>query len=74
MTQRLPILCNSCLRRTGPTKCQAFPAGIPDDILVWGETHVQPREDQNNTLTWLFKPGTEDQFNEWKEFQETPIQ
>lgn len=73
MTQKLPSLCDSCLRATGPTKCQAFPVRIPDEILVWGETHVQPREGQKNNLTWVFKPGTEAEFNEWKEFQEQPL-
>jgi hypothetical protein len=42
MTSRIPSQCKAC-RRFGPITgtCEAFPGGIPGDILFHGEDHRQ---------------------------------
>jgi hypothetical protein len=70
MTTKLPVACDSCIRRLTDTTCQAFPEEIPDDILVWGEPHNTPTKGQKNTIVWEFAPGTEGEFQDWKESRE----
>ena len=70
MTEQLPIVCNSCLHRLTNTTCNAFPKGIPEDIRVWGDPHNTPTASQANKIVWEFAPGTEQEFQDWKNFQE----
>lgn len=73
MTQRMPTPCDSCLHRRSDTTCAAFPQAIPEDVVVWGDNHAVVREGQKNAIVWTFKPGTEDQFQDWKDYQEAEI-
>jgi hypothetical protein len=66
----LPIACDSCKNRISLTTCLAFPKGIPDDIKVWGSPHNTPTTSQANKIVWEFAPGTEPEFEAWKEFVE----
>jgi hypothetical protein len=43
MTSRTPNLCRACERfNVLHGACEAFPEGIPDDILIFGEDHSKP--------------------------------
>jgi len=68
--QQLPSVCNSCIHRRNETTCDAFPDGIPDEFLTWGEAHTTPTKSQKNQIVWEFAPGTETEFQDWKEFVE----
>lgn len=73
MTQSLPSPCDSCLRRRTPTTCEAFPEGIPEDIVTWGDNHAVPVPGQANDLAWVFRPGAQEEFDSWREFQEAEV-
>ncbi len=47
MTTRLPIQCDVCAWKTTTTTCQAFPDGIPRDILGGLFDHTQPHPGDN---------------------------
>ena len=70
MTENLPIICDSCLHRRTLSTCDAFPALIPEEILVWGDPHTSPTATQGNEIVWEFAPGTEPEFDTWKNFRE----
>jgi hypothetical protein len=72
--QTMPTPCDSCLRRLTDDTCEAFSKGIPEAILVWGDNHAEPIPNQGNELAWVFRPGSENEFQVWKEFQEQPVQ
>lgn len=43
MTTALPSLCRACIRRSRTRPgCEAFPGGIPDNILLFGGDHRAP--------------------------------
>lgn len=45
MTSRIPSLCRACKRaRRSGLQCEAFPNGIPQDMLTAGGDHHEPRE------------------------------
>ena len=50
----------------GSTKCEAFPAGIPDVILFGSHDHRLPYEGDHGILFEL-KPGEEASLEEWRE-------
>ena len=70
MTQVNPAACDSCANRVTTGTCLAFPQGIPDNILVWGEPHNSPTTSQKNKIVWEFAPVTEQEFEQWKAFVE----
>lgn len=40
---RIPTLCRNCVRlRRGGVTCEAFPRGIPDEIVRYGGDHTVP--------------------------------
>lgn len=44
MTSIVPSLCNGCVHlQPGGTTCEAFPAGIPQDLLTAGGDHHAER-------------------------------
>lgn len=67
MTTRSPSTCDSCIHRLSESTCQAFPRGIPEDILMDGALHNAPRKGQGNRIVWEFAPGTDQEFQNWKE-------
>lgn len=70
MTQKLPVVCDSCIHRLTDSTCEAFPKGIPDQFILDGEAHTTPTKSQGNKIVWKFAPGTEPEFEDWKAFQE----
>lgn len=42
--------CRLCKHKNSPNTCQAFPQGIPIDILEGKKTHWQPIENQTNSV------------------------
>ena len=50
MTVREPIQCDVCAWKTSPNTCQAFPDGIPQDILDGSFDHSKPHPNDNGIL------------------------
>ena len=46
----LDPICNYCKNYTKNLKCEAFPEGIPDVILVGDNDHNKPLSDQKNEI------------------------
>jgi hypothetical protein len=46
--------CFNCIRYRGALKCQAFPNGIPEKILIGEDNHSKPLKDQKNDI--VFEP------------------
>jgi len=44
--------CPYCVHYTGDLKCEAFPDGIPKEILNGDNDHSIPLEEQENELTF----------------------
>ena len=65
----VPTLCDSCLLRTGPDTCDAFPDGIPDEILIFGADHREP-VDGDNGLVWQYDPNGAESYADWQSVQE----
>ncbi len=68
MTSRIPSQCMACTRfRAEKGECEAYPNGIPSDMLFFGEDHRQPRPDDRG---FQFLQGqSEDQklaFEDWQ--------
>lgn len=70
MVQKLPSVCDSCIHRRTDRTCDAFPNQIPDQFITWAEPHTTPISSQKNEIVWEFAPGTEPEFDQWKEFVE----
>jgi hypothetical protein len=68
--QTLPSQCDSCANRINNTTCLAFPQGIPEDFLLWANSHNTPTKSQKNAIVWEFAPGTEQEFQTWKDLVE----
>lgn len=47
-------LCNICKNYLGDLTCQAFPNGIPNEILQGENNHSSPLPNQNNDI--VFEP------------------
>ncbi|HEV8079563.1 MAG TPA: hypothetical protein VGP43_02540 [Chitinophagaceae bacterium] len=45
-------LCNICKNYLGDLKCQAFPQGIPEQILNGENNHTEPLSDQDNEIVF----------------------
>jgi hypothetical protein len=67
MTGQLPVQCLACARRSpteSPTDtstaviCEAYPGGIPDEIL-FGADHRTPRGDERDGLLFERAEGPE---------------
>jgi hypothetical protein len=57
MTSVVPPICYGCARfrvGAGPLKCDAFPKGIPEDIVLSRADHREPYPGDNE-LTFLAK-------------------
>lgn len=46
------ILCKNCKNYFNELKCQAFPSGIPDEILLKDNNHSKPLKDQKNDIVF----------------------
>ncbi len=46
------ILCNICKNYMGDLTCQAFPDGIPDEILSGNNDHSKPLPEQGNDIVF----------------------
>ena len=70
MTTQYPNLCQACRHYRGGTTCAAFPDGIPDNILLFGDDHRKPVEGDNG-VTFEVKNTNEARglFEEWLEFR-----
>jgi len=44
--------CNNCIYYRGELKCEAFPEGIPDEILLCENNHSKPLKNQKNDITF----------------------
>lgn len=47
-------LCNICKNYLGDLTCQAFPNGIPNEILIGENDHSKPLPEQANDI--VFEP------------------
>lgn len=45
-------LCNICKNYFGDLTCQAFPSGIPKEILSGENNHSEPLENQSNDIVF----------------------
>ena len=45
-------VCSHCVNYLGSGKCQAYPDGIPEDILEGKVSHRDVRDDQNNDIVF----------------------
>lgn len=50
-------LCNICKNYLGDLTCQAFPQGIPEEILNGENDHTKPLKEQLNDI--VFEPEKE---------------
>lgn len=69
MTTILPILCRACVHyHLGTSSCDAFPSGIPSDILT-GADHHQARHGDHG-IRFERAPGAtaEQALSEWRQF------
>ncbi len=46
--------CNICKHYTGALECEAFPKGIPGDILTGEFDHTEKHPDQDNDIVFEF--------------------
>jgi hypothetical protein len=60
VNDRLPVLCDSCKRRTGDRTCHAYPAGIPTAIVDEFGDHRQPRGDEKDGLVYQGDPAKQE--------------
>lgn len=71
MNDRLPVLCDSCLRRTSDRTCQAYPTGIPPAIIDNLGDHRRPRGDEKNGLVYQGDPTKQEPwFQGWLDLHE----
>lgn len=68
MTSRVPTQCRACVHfdvKTGV--CDAFPGGIPDDIIFWGFDH-RGEFPNDRGVRFELKPGeeAEEDFANWQ--------
>lgn len=68
--QQVPSVCDSCIHRISDGTCDAFPGGIPEQFILDAEPHTTPTTSQKNKIVWEFAPGTETEFQDWKEYRE----
>lgn len=62
-------LCIFCRRlEEGRARCEAFPEGIPDEILYAGHDHREPYEGDRG-LRFALKPGEEARLEEWLDLE-----
>jgi len=59
--RRRTVLCDTCERRTAWNICEAFPEGIPWDILQnrWDHREHYPGPPDDHGLTFKSKPWTD---------------
>jgi hypothetical protein len=69
MTDIPATLCIFCRHlREGTVRCDAFPEGIPDDILFSLRDHREPYEGDRG-IRFEVKPGDEAGFEEWLDLE-----
>lgn len=69
MTSIVPSLCNGCVRlRPGGITCDAFPNGIPQDLLTAGGDHHEPRPGDHGLQFELdtAHPAAREAFEQWR--------
>lgn len=69
MSTRHATLCAACqrLRKAngqGQPTCEAYPGGIPNQIVRWGGEHRTPRPGDHG-LQFVLKEGQEEQYEDW---------
>lgn len=57
MSMVLPSLCRACQHNRNDGTCDAYPAGIPTDIIIGGADHQQLRGDETDGLTFALAEG-----------------
>jgi hypothetical protein len=69
MTQMTPSLCQSCanLRPDGVT-CDAFPAGIPDGILLFNDIDHRRPVPGDGGIVWELNRKQKAAYDQWLEF------
>lgn len=65
MTSTYPTLCASCVHLKKGGKCDAFPKGIPDSVLMFGQDHRSVIEGQVGSTVHVLKDGKEEDFEDW---------
>ena len=70
MPFRVPKICDSCVHYHGRTdafdteeRCDAFPSGIPEEIVWMGAAHLDRTE-----ITYTADLGAEDELAAWIDF------
>lgn len=66
--EHYPTLCRACTRlnKDGNT-CEAYPKGIPAEIVQFGESHLAPRPGDNG-LQFSMDPRRDDEYQQWVRF------
>lgn len=64
MTTVVPSLCRACLRLRDGVSCDAFPGGIPDEIIRYGGDHRDPTRGDHG-LQFSLDPGKRQEFEDW---------
>ena len=61
----VPILCQSCTRPLDPQldTCTSFPDGIPDDIALFGDSHLESLAGEE---PFQLDPAKVDLFRDWQ--------
>lgn len=71
MTSQTPILCQACTRFDSSGVCEAFPRGIPTEIVVYGADHRAPLTgDHGITFEQRETEAARRAFQDWKTFDE----
>jgi hypothetical protein len=67
MVEYVPSQCYACERKLGESlRCEAYPDGIPEDMLTGGGDHRLPRAGDNGKQFLLADaPDAEQEFGFW---------
>jgi hypothetical protein len=70
----VPNLCDACARLIDPTgetpTCTSFPDGIPEDIILWGESHLTSIAGED---PFELDPAKRDLFEQWRNYHDAGL-